>query len=318
MSTKKSKLRVIFFGTPEYAVPSLEALYANFDVVAVVSQPDRPSGRGNQVVATPVKAAAESLGIKVLQPPKIREAMEDLAQIPCDVMVTVAYGQIIPKQILDIARLGVINAHGSLLPKYRGSSPVQWALIKGEDTTGVTIMQTDTGLDSGHIWALFPISIDDSDTQQSLMLKLSKLSASALVETLPKIDSGEIASQPQEEGEATYFPLLRKTDGEIDFCDTAKSIVDKIRGLTPWPGAYTYLDDVVVKVWAASVTGGVIGATGGEVIASNPADGLVVASGDAKGVYISELQLAGGKRMDIKDFLRGRVIPIGTVFGRQF
>jgi len=311
---KKNKLRVIFCGTPEYAVPSLEAVAHNFDVVAVIAQPDKPAGRGGATIAVPIKRVAERLGIKVLQFEKIRDNADELKKIPCDVMITVAYGQILSKEILDIPKYGVINAHASLLPKYRGSSPIQWALIKGEKVTGVTIMQTAEGLDNGDILTKYPIDIAEDDNAGTLFPKLAELSAKALVESLPLIVSGKIKPLKQNETEATYFPLLRKVDGEIDFCMNAVDITNKVRGVNPWPGAYTMWGEQAVKIWETKVSGN-RGATVGQVVVSSPKDGLVVACGGGETIEIVELQLAGGKRLNAREFLRGRIIPVGTVLG---
>jgi len=312
----KNKLKIIFCGTPEYAVPSLEALAKVFEVVAVVAQPDKPSGRGERTISVPVKKVAERLGLKVLQFERIRDNVAELKKIPHDIIATVAYGQILSKEILEIPKYGVINAHGSLLPKYRGSSPIQWALIKGEKVTGVTIMQTAEGLDNGDILKMYPIDISEDDNAGTLFPKLAELSAKALVETLPLIAEGKIKPIKQNEAEATYFPMLRKVDGELDFSLSAGEIVGKVRGVNPWPGAYTMWGEQVVKVWEVRVSSlSQSNATVGQIIVSNPKDGLVVACGKGQAVEILELQLAGGKRLMAKEFLRGRIIPVGAVFG---
>lgn len=306
-------MRIVFMGTPDFALFSLKALTeSKHDVVAVVTQPDRPGNRG-VTVCSPVKKFAAERGIPVLQYEKIgREGADDLRLLDADIYVTAAFGQILTKEIIDIPPYGIINVHASLLPKYRGSSPIQWALINGETETGVTIMRTAVGLDTGNILLSKRIDILPEDTAGSLFDKLGALGAEALIEYLDMAEAGTCPSEiPQDENRSTYFPMLKKSDGLIDWTAGSKSIFDKFRGVTPWPGAYTFLHGKTVKVHEMKTASG-SGAPGEVLIADKSR--LTVACGDGA-VDLIELQSEGKKRMNFADFLNGNKIAVGEVLG---
>ncbi len=295
-------MRIIFLGTPDFALPSLRAAAAVHDVVGVVCQPDRPQGRKMVLTKPPVKVLAEESGLPVYQFEKLRaEGVETLASLHADIMVTCAYGQILTQELLDLCPHGVINVHGSLLPKYRGAAPVQWAVIKGERETGVTIMQTARGLDCGDIILAKRTSVGEHETAGELFSRLAELGAEALIEALALIDTGKAVRVPQDESEATYFPMLKKEDGRIDFSRGGKEIADLVRGVNPWPGAFCELGGELLKVWRAQAVPGT--GTPGEILCAD-ARGLVVACADG-GVRLSEVQLSGGKRMSDIEFVRG-------------
>ncbi len=235
-------LAVVFLGTPEFAVPSLQALVANgHRVSAVFTQPDRPKGRGNQVSESPVKIAASGLDLPVYQPERIRRAqsVEQLKQLAPELMVVVGYGQIIPQTIIDIPKHGILNVHASLLPKYRGAAPIQWAIANGETETGVTIMQIDAGLDTGDMLLKAKLSIQPDETAPELSARLALLGADALLTAIQQIEAGTSRREKQNNAEATLAPILKKEDGRIDWSRPAPEIYNRLRGFTPWPGAYT-------------------------------------------------------------------------------
>lgn len=295
-------MRIVFLGTPDFALPSLRAAAAAHEVAGVVCQPDRPQGRKMALTKPPVKLLAEELGLPVYQFEKLRsEGVETLASLHADIMVTCAYGQILTQEILDLCPHGVINVHGSLLPKYRGAAPVQWAVINGERETGVTIMQTARGLDCGDIILAKRTPVGERETAGELFSRLAELGAEALIEALALIDAGKAVRVPQDESEATYFPMLKKEDGRIDFSRKAKEVADLVRGVNPWPGAFCELGGELLKVWRAEVVSGE--GNPGEILCAD-ARGLVVACADG-GVRLAEVQLSGGKRMSDVEFLRG-------------
>jgi methionyl-tRNA formyltransferase len=234
-------MRVIFLGTPEFAVPSLLALASEHDVVAVFTQPDRPRGRSNQLSESPVKAAAKALGIPVHQPERIRrpESVDILRCLSPEIMVVVGYGQLIPQLIIDLPPHGILNVHASLLPAYRGAAPIQWAIANGETETGVTIMQIDAGLDTGNMLLKASVCIGADETAPELSARLALLGASLLLEGIRQIQRGTAACEKQKDEEATFAPILRKEDGRINWTLPAQQIDNRLRGFTPWPGAYT-------------------------------------------------------------------------------
>src|SRR4051794_9391726 len=235
-------MRVVFLGTPEFAVPSLDALVASgHSVLAAFTQPDRPKGRGQQLAESPVKQAALRLGIPVFQPERIRrpESFEQLRSFQADLMVVVGYGQIIPQSIIDLPPSGILNVHASLLPKYRGAAPIQWAIANGETTTGVTIMQIDAGLDTGDMLAKATAEIGPEETAPELSVRLAALGAQLLVRTVEDIKSGAAQREKQNDSEATLAPILKKEDGRVDWMAPAREINDRRRAFTPWPGSYT-------------------------------------------------------------------------------
>lgn len=295
-------------GTPDFSVPCLEQLInSHHEVIAVVTQPDRPRNRG-VVSACPVKVCAEKQGLKVLQYEKVsREGIDDIRALNPDVIVTAAFGQMLSRDFLAIAPHGVINVHASLLPKYRGSSPIQWAVINGEKETGVTIMQTAYKMDSGDIILQKSIPVGEDETAGELFEKLSALGAPALIEALDLIESGKATFTPQNEDEMTYFPMLKKEDGEIDFSMSATDIKHRIQGLTPWPSAYTTCDGKKMKIIKATVEN--MQGSPKQVLKADK-DGLIVACGkDALNIQI--LQPENGRKMSAKDYLLGHRIAVG-------
>ena len=247
-------MKIIFMGTPDFAVGTLRSLAeAGHEITLVVSQPDKPKGRGHAMVPTPVKAVAEELGIPVFQPVKIREAKDVLEKTEADVCVVAAFGQIIPASILHMKKYGCINVHASLLPKYRGAAPIQWAVIDGEKESGVTIMQMDEGLDTGDMLAKAIVPLDEKETGGSLFDKLSEAGGRLCVETLAKLEKGEITPEKQGESPTAYASMLDKKMGNIDWNKSAVVVERLVRGLNPWPSAYTHLDGKTLKIWACDV-----------------------------------------------------------------
>ncbi len=306
-------MRVIFMGTPDFAVGTLEALAGSeHEVVLALSQPDRPKGRGHSLQPTPVKAAAERLGIPVIQPLKIREALETLEQTEADVIVVAAFGQIIPKEILKMKKYGCVNVHASLLPKYRGAAPIQWALLNGEKKSGVTIMQMDEGLDTGDMLAKVVVPLDEDETGGSLFDRLSAAGAKLCVETLGRLERGEIVPEKQGESPTAYASMLKKSMGKIDWTKDAVSIERLVRALNPWPSAYTRLFGKTLKIWKCHVLpeGARKGACG-EVIELRK-DAILVQTGEGI-LSITELQLEGKARMETSAFLRGYKIEPGLL-----
>ena len=302
-------------GTPDFAVPSLKALHQNgFKIPLVITQPDRPKGRGRQMVAPPVKTAAEALGYDIFQPESIRTdvARNVIEQIQPDILVVVAFGKILPKSFLDIPTMGAVNVHASLLPRYRGAAPIQWAIINMEEETGITIMNLNEGLDTGDILSVEATPITSEDTATVLHDRLAEIGANLLVRTLKGLLENEIVPIPQDHSAATYAPMLRKKDGRIDWTWPADRIEAFIRGMTPWPGAFTFLGDKRFKVFRSQVLKTEHNNRPGTGVRGFP-DELRIATG--KGLLsILEIQEASGKRMPIKAFLQGYKIPVGSLF----
>jgi methionyl-tRNA formyltransferase len=305
--------RIIFMGTPEFAVHALSALHKNDrNVVLVVTQPDRRQGRGRQLSSPPVKEAALNFGYKVIQPSTIRsdEFSDIITEYEPDFIVVVAFGHIIAKNILDIPKVATLNIHASLLPKYRGSAPIQWAIIKGEVKTGVTIMRMDEGMDTGDILLSSEIEITPDDTSGTLHDRLANLGAGLLIQTLNAFETGDVHPVPQDHSQATYAPLLKKNDGIIDWKSPAQSIEAFIRGMTPWPGAFTFHGEKRLKIFKANTIFADTTGVPGTVMKGFP-DELRIATG--KGILsILEIQGESGKRLLIKDFLRGYALPPGA------
>ncbi len=298
---------IVFLGTPDFAVPSLKALVENgYNVKAVFTQPDRPKGRGNKVQFSPVKEYALSQNIPVYQPEKIRleENAKILKDLKPDLMITAAFGQILSKENLESAPLGCINVHGSLLPKYRGSSPIQWAVINGEKTTGITTMYTDVGVDCGDIILKKETPIGENETAGELFDRLALLGAETLLETLELLKENKIVRTPQNESEATHYPMLDKSLGFIDFSKNAQEIKNLVRGLNPWPIAWTKCGDDVVKIYSVSVLNETSDAENGTILASDSKNGLKVKCADGV-ISVDVLQLPGKKAMDAKTFFVG-------------
>ena len=312
-------MRIIFMGTPDFSVGTLEALVeAGHDVCLAVTQPDKPKGRGKEMQFTPVKEAAVKHGILVYQPKRVRdpECVEELRKYNADVMVVVAFGQILPKEILEMTPYGCINVHASLLPKYRGAAPIQWAIIEGESVTGVTTMQMDEGLDTGDMLAKAIVPLDGKETGGSLFDKLSEAGGRLCVETLAKLEKGEITPEKQGESPTAYASMLDKKMGNIDWNKSAVVIERLVRGLNPWPSAYTHLDGKTLKIWACDVLPqSASKGESGEILEVTK-DAIHVQTGDGI-LVLREIQLAGKARMDAGAFLRGYKVVPGTVLSAE-
>jgi methionyl-tRNA formyltransferase len=312
-------LAVVFLGTPEFAVPSLQALVANgHRVSAVFTQPDRPRGRGNQVSASPVKTAASGLDLPVYQPERIRrpESVEQLKQLAPELMVVVGYGQIIPQTIIDIPKHGILNVHASLLPKYRGAAPIQWAIANGETKTGVTIMQIDAGLDTGDMLLKENLSIQPDETAPELSARLALLGADALLTAIQQIEAGTSRREKQNNAEATLAPILKKEDGRIDWSRPAPDIYNRLRGFTPWPGAYTSFRGQPLLITSAKLNAKraeMSGIPPGVLYLENRK--LFAGCGANTALELIELQPAGKKRMAVEAFLNGYKVSHNEALG---
>lgn len=300
-------MRVIFMGTPDFSVGALKALAENgYEIAGVVTQPDKPRGRGKASAMTPVKEAALELGLTVYQPARVREQsfMDTVRALNPDVIVVSAFGQIIPKALLELPRYGCVNIHASLLPKYRGAAPIQWAVMDGEPVSGVTIMQMDEDLDTGDMLAKTEVPLEPDETGGSLFDKLSRAGADLLIRTLPALEQGTLTPEKQPlESPTAYARMIRKEDGRIDWNLEAEAIERRIRGLNPWPSAYTELTGKILKIWRAEVLPKESGQAPGTVTEAGKG-GFCVQTG--KGVLrLLEVQLEGKKRMDAQAFLRG-------------
>ncbi len=308
-------LKLVFMGTPDFAVPSLEALHqSNHCITRVITQPDRPKGRGRRIMVPPVKQRALKLGYDVSQPASVRE--DDYFDICVDsspdLLVVVAYGNILPEPVITHPPLGAINLHASLLPRYRGAAPIQWPIINGDRETGVTTMRLDTGMDTGDILLSARTSIQPDDTAATLHDRLAAMGAELLVRTLDRLSAGEITPTPQDDSLATEAPLLKKRDGKIDWHQSAVAIERLVRGMTPWPGTYTFQEGRRLKIFRVAVIDTVSDAPPGTTV-KGFADELRVTTGNGV-LSILELQSASGKRLSIADYLRGHAISPGTVF----
>lgn len=309
-------MKVIFMGTPDFAVPTLKGLINEYGVEAVLTQPDRPRGRGNKVTPSPIKEVATAYNISVLQPENLRkerDIIDQIKEIKPDIIVVVAYGQILPKEVLDIPKFGCINVHASLLPKYRGAAPYQWAVINGEETTGVTTMYMAEGLDTGDMILKSEIPIEDKDTAGTIHDKLSVIGAKVLLDTLKLIEQNQAPREKQDDSRSTYAPMLKKKDGLIDWNKSSEDIYNLIRGLNPWPSAYTYLDGKILKVWEANISENKYEGLPGQIIDIED-DQLLVKTGDGI-LLLKEIQLQGRKRMPVKEFLKGYEVNTMEVLG---
>ncbi|CAG35476.1 methionyl-tRNA formyltransferase [Desulfotalea psychrophila] len=314
IESEEKSLRIIFMGTPDFASSNLRALLAGPDqVVAVVTQPDRPKGRGKKLTSPPVKVIAEEAGLPVLQPTKVRtdEFLEALAAYAPDLIVVTAYGRILPKPILDLAPLGCINVHGSLLPKYRGAAPIQWAVIQGDDEVGVTTMQMDEGMDTGDILLRKIIIPSPDETAGTLFDKLAELGTSALLETIEGLKKGTIRAEAQDHAQATEAPMLSKNDGLIDWSRTATELESLIRGMDPWPSAFCFLEGKRLRLFMPEVSYQKTDAQPGAVLRAGR-DGLLIATGK-NCLLVKEIQPEGKKRMTVEAFLCGAKIGAETV-----
>ena len=316
-------LRIVFCGTPEFAVPSLHRLAANpeFSVEAVITQPDRPRGRGGEISAPAVKGAALSLGLHVYQPEKIRSdsAEEFLKRVAPDAVVIIAYGQIVPARLLMIPRLGWINVHGSLLPKYRGAAPIQWAIASGETETGVTTMQIDAGMDTGPTLLRREVEIGSDETAPELAARLSATGADLIAETLVKFSRGEISPIAQGSAGATYAPILKKEDGRIDWSRSARQIHNRMRGFTPWPGAYSTFRGQTCRIWGqregrAPATNDAISAPAGVGQLVPAGKEICVRCGEGTLLRLESVQMEGRKKVSALEFANGARIAPGDRF----
>ncbi|MFZ1701988.1 MAG: methionyl-tRNA formyltransferase [Pyrinomonadaceae bacterium] len=308
-------MKIVFMGTPNAAVPSLERLIADgHQVVAVYTQPDRPAGRGNKIVYSPVKLKAIERSIPVFQPLKIKAAdtIEEFRSHGAKVVVVVAYGRILPETYLNAFEHGAVNVHFSLLPKYRGAAPVNWAIVNGETETGVTTMQMDVGLDTGPILLQAKTEIGANEGSIELMARLSAIGADLLSETLACVD--ELESTEQNDDLASYAPIMRREDGLIDWTRPAKDISDQIRGFQPFPGSFSYLGSGKLTFWRASIRPSEMAKRPGEVVSARNAQ-LVIACGGNTALNVDEIQPEGKRRMPVRDFLNGAKLKTGDVLG---
>ena len=305
-------MRIVFMGTPEFAVPSLRALCEHgYEVAGVFTQPDRPRGRGNRLSPSPVKEYALSQGIPVFQPEKIRrDGVDDLRALAPDLCVTAAFGQILSQEILDIPPMGSVNVHASLLPRHRGSAPINWAILQGDRQAGVTTMMMARGIDTGDMLRAAATDILPGETAGELTLRLSGIGASLLLDTLRGMEDGSVKPIPQDEARMTYDPMLTKQMGIIDWTEPAQAIVNRIHGLNPWPGCSTAIQGGRMKLLRAKTAGG--SGAPGEILSADVKDGLVIACGEGA-VEIVQLQAPGGKPMGARDYLRGHALTVGTV-----
>ena len=303
-------------GTPSFAVPILRAIHESAHVlIGVVTRPDRPRGRGRKLAISPVKEVAVELGLPIMQPRTTGDEafIEEVHRMSPDLVVVAAYGRLLTKDLLDIPARGCINVHASLLPKYRGAAPIQWAIAEGERRTGVTIIKMEEGMDTGDILLAQEVEIGDDDTAQSLHDRLAQAGARLIVGALDQLERGSLSPMPQNHAEASYAPILKKEDGLIDWSRGAREIFNRIRGFNPWPGAFTYLKGMQLKIFRGEIIDQETRDMPGKVIQSGP-EGVKVATG--KGfLLIREVQLEGRKRMSIREFLIGNKIPPGTQMG---
>lgn len=310
------KLRLVFMGTPDFASPSLQKLIEyGAEILAVVTQPDRPKGRGQQLTHPPVKLLAEKYGINVLQPPKVRvpEFIDIIKGLQPDLIVVVAFGQILPGTLLEIPRYGCINVHASLLPRYRGAAPINWCIINGETETGVTTMQMDAGLDTGDMLVTKTTPIDPEEDSSSLHDRLAVVGAEALAETLDLLVAGKLVPHRQDGSLSCYAPMLKKEDGLIEWNKEPHVIRNLVRGMTPWPGAFTYLERNTLKIYRTTVANG-SGVPGMVLQAAKNGIEVACASGS---LIMEELQMEGRKRLKAAEFLAGYKIEPGVILGKK-
>ena len=311
-------MRVIFLGTPQFAVPSLEALVsAGHQVLGVFTQPDRPKGRGNQLAESPVKVVAQPLSLPIYQPERIRrpEAVEQLRSLAADLMVVVGYGQIIPQNIIDLPPYGILNVHASLLPKYRGAAPIQWAIANGEKQTGVTIMRIDAGLDTGDTLLKASTEIDPDERAPELSERLATLGADLLIEAIKQIEKNCARYEKQDDSQATLAPILKKEDGRIDWRRPAQDIYNRLRGFDPWPGAYTAFRQQGLSIVRATPTETHNVLEPGTVEVKKR--DLLVGCGDNTALQLTEVQPSGKKRMSAESFINGYKPISGEQMGEE-
>ncbi|HEX3032370.1 MAG TPA: methionyl-tRNA formyltransferase [Bacillota bacterium] len=308
-------MNIVFMGTPDFAVPCLEVLVREGHRVAgVITQPDRPKGRGKQLVAPPVKVKALELGLPVYQPDRIKtpEFVEVLRGLTPDLIVVVAFGQLLSRDILDLPPHGCINVHASLLPRYRGAAPIHRAILEGEQETGVTIMYMDTGLDTGDMILQEKVPIEDRDTLGTVHDKLAETGARLLALTVKAMEAGQFSRTPQDGSLSTYAGLLTRADEKIDWHSPASEIFNRIRGLNPWPGAFTMRGEQLWKIWQSDLVDTVTQGNPGEIVEVSPKEGIVVQTGQGL-LRLTELQKQGGKRLKAADFARGQAVQVGML-----
>ncbi|GAA0299127.1 methionyl-tRNA formyltransferase [Gracilibacillus halotolerans] len=311
------KKSIVFMGTPDFAVPVLEALIdQQYKIDLVVTQPDRPKGRKKQLTPPPVKVAAEQHGIPIFQPEKIKNDWGAIKEVNPDLIITAAFGQILPKELLDFPSKGCINVHASLLPKLRGGAPIHYSIIEGHKETGISIMYMTEKLDAGDIISQQAIPIEEKDNVGTLHDKLAKVGSELLIRTLPDFLNGNIDARKQEEAEVTYAPNIKREDERIDWSREQEVIFNQIRGLCPWPVAFTQFEGKTMKVWQAEKSDIISDKEPGTIHAIE-ADGILIVTGSRKTIKITELQPAGKKRMQVEDFLRGagNTLTVGAKFG---
>ncbi len=309
-------MRIIFMGSPSFAVPSLEAIHhSNHEILAVVTQPDRPVGRNLKVQAPPIKVTAESFSIPVYQPSttKTQEFVDQMTALKPDILVVVAYGEILRRNVLELAPKGAVNLHASLLPKYRGAAPIPWAILNGENETGLTTMQVDLAMDSGPIYLTQTCEIDSLDTSETLSQKLGKLGAPLLTKTLNLIEKNEIVPMPQDVSAVTYAPKLKKEDGRVNWTKTAAWISRQVRAFNPWPGTFTRLENMGLKFWATRDSGETTNQTPGNIL-SLTKDAIYVAAGEGTVLEVLEVQPENRPRMTAHDFAIGHRVQEGKSF----
>ena len=307
-------MRIIFCGTPDFAVPALRRLIAepDFDIAAVISQPDRPRGREAAITATPIKEVALAAGLHVFQPEKIRSdaAYDFIVRVQPDAVVIIAYGQIVPARLVDVPRLGWINLHGSLLPKYRGAAPIQWAIANGETRTGITTMRIDAGMDTGPLLLQQQMEIGRDETAPELSRRMADAGAALMLDSLRKYDRNEITPRPQDHSLATLAPIIKKDDGRIQWSQSAQQIYNRMRAFDPWPGVFTTFRGQTCRLWgrAAEIEHAAKSLRAGEILVSG--EELLVACGNRSWLSVSAVQVAGRGRVSARDFLHGaRVEP---------
>ena len=308
--------RIVFMGTPTFASIILEGLFEDgWNVVGAVTQPDRPRGRGRKVSTPPVSQVAQAHGILVLQPKKIKDGvfLEDLTDLRPDMMVVAAYGRILPRDVLSLPPLGCYNVHASLLPAYRGPAPVRWAIINGEETTGITIFRMDEGMDTGDLLVSDSLEIGPDETAGMLTERLARLAARIITPALRDIVEGKACFVPQEHDKATVVPILKKGDGRIDWSLSAESIRNRIRGLDPWPGAFTFWRGKRLRLWEAEAKDAGSAGKPGEVLSVDD-EGVTVRAGEGT-LRLKSVQLEGGRRMGVEEFLRGHKMTPGENLG---
>lgn len=311
---RKLAMKLLFCGTPQFAVPTLEKLITQgHEVQLVICQPDEPAGRGYRVTVPPVKGLALQSGIPVYQPARLKDpaTLETLSKYQADAIVVVAYGKIIPPWMIELPRLGCINLHASLLPKYRGAAPIQWAIIRGERGTGVTTMKIDPGLDTGDILLMREEPIDEADTTETLSARLSAMGADLMIETLRGLDRGEIVPQPQDHSQATLAPMLKKEDGRMDWTMTAQELTWRVRGLRPWPGAFTTFRGKNFHIWAAQPMMDAAPTSDAPGCLTCEGPRLFVTGGGGARLELMEVQVEGRKRLSVRDFLNGVRLALG-------